>query len=135
MHNFFDKNKKQRQMLSSTITTQKTNKDFFSKCDQIRRRLWIWSHILKKSLMENFTFCVVYYSSKGKAKSQFNKLFGHFEIGSKYIFIFRLLKTSTFTRYFTKLTDILKKQRSGTLLRGFKFKPLNKNKNFYTKTF
>ena len=69
MHNFFDKNKKQRQMLSSTITTQKTNKDFFSKCDQIRRRLWIWSHILKKSLMENFTFCVVYYSSKGKAKS------------------------------------------------------------------
>ena len=25
-------------------------KDFFSKCDQIRRKLRIWSHLLKKSL-------------------------------------------------------------------------------------
>ena len=31
-------------------------KDIFSKCDQIRRKLWIWSHLLKKSLMENFIF-------------------------------------------------------------------------------
>ena len=31
-------------------------KGFFSKCDQIRRKLWIWSHLLKKSLMENFNF-------------------------------------------------------------------------------
>ena len=30
-------------------------KDFFSKCDQIQ----IWSHLLKKSLMENFIFCAV----------------------------------------------------------------------------
>ena len=29
-------------------------KEFFSKCDQIRRKLRIWSHLLKKSLMENF---------------------------------------------------------------------------------
>ena len=28
-------------------------KDFFSKCDQIRKKLQIWSHLLKKSLMEN----------------------------------------------------------------------------------
>ena len=35
-------------------------KDFFSKCDQIRRKLQIWSHLLKKSLMENVIFCVVY---------------------------------------------------------------------------
>ena len=34
-------------------------KDFFSKCDQIRRKLYIWSRLLKKSLMENFIFCVV----------------------------------------------------------------------------
>ena len=34
-------------------------KDFFSKCDQIRRKLRIWSHLLKKSLMENLIFCVV----------------------------------------------------------------------------
>ena len=31
-------------------------KDFFSKCDQIRGFLPIWSHLLKKSLMENFKF-------------------------------------------------------------------------------
>ena len=31
-------------------------KDLFSKCDQIRRFLRIWSYILKKSLMENFIF-------------------------------------------------------------------------------
>ena len=34
-------------------------KDFFSNCDQIRRNLRIWSHLMKKSLMENFIFCAV----------------------------------------------------------------------------
>ena len=34
-------------------------KDIFSKCDQIRRKLRIWSHLLKKSLMEIFIFCAV----------------------------------------------------------------------------
>ena len=37
-------------------------KDFLSNCDQIcrkLRRLWIWSHFLKKSLMEKFIFCAV----------------------------------------------------------------------------
>ena len=34
-------------------------KDFFSKCDKIRRKLRIWSHLLKKYLMENFIFCAV----------------------------------------------------------------------------
>ena len=34
-------------------------KDFFSKCDQIRSFLRIWSHLLKKSLMKNFIFCEV----------------------------------------------------------------------------
>ena len=33
--------------------------DFFSKCDQIRSFLRIWSHLLKKSLMEKFIFCAV----------------------------------------------------------------------------
>ena len=32
-------------------------KYFFSKCAQIRRKLRICSHLLKKSLMENFIFC------------------------------------------------------------------------------
>ena len=31
-------------------------KDFFSKYLQIRRKLRIWSHLLKKSLIENFIF-------------------------------------------------------------------------------
>ena len=34
-------------------------KDFFSKCDQLRTKLRICSHLLKKSLMEKFIFCVV----------------------------------------------------------------------------
>ena len=44
------------------ITSQKMKfsiKDVLSKCDQIRKKLWIWSHLLKKSLMENFIFCAV----------------------------------------------------------------------------
>ena len=31
-------------------------KDFFSKCDQIRSFLRIWSHLLKKSLTDNIIF-------------------------------------------------------------------------------
>ena len=44
------------------ITAQKMKfsiKDFFSKCDQIRSKLRIWSHLLKKSLVESFIFCAV----------------------------------------------------------------------------
>ena len=40
-------------------TAQKTKlliKDFFSKCDQIGNFLRIWSHLLKKSLMETSFF-------------------------------------------------------------------------------
>ena len=39
--------------------------DFFSKCDQIRRKLQIWSHLLKKSVMENFIFCAVLVAQLG----------------------------------------------------------------------
>ena len=44
---------------TDTNTAQKvrfSSKDSFSKCDQIRRKLRIWLHLLKKSLMENFFF-------------------------------------------------------------------------------
>ena len=34
-------------------------KDFSSKCDQIHRKLRIWSHLLEKPLMENLIFCSV----------------------------------------------------------------------------
>ena len=30
--------------------------NFYSKCDQIRKKLRIWSHLLDKSLMENLIF-------------------------------------------------------------------------------
>ena len=30
-------------------------------CREKRRFLWMWSHLLKKSLMENFIFCAVIY--------------------------------------------------------------------------
>ena len=46
------------------------DKDFFSKCDQIRKKLRIWSHLLKKSLMENFIFCAVIETHKSNTKSQ-----------------------------------------------------------------
>ena len=39
-------------------------KDFFSKCDQICRKLKIWSHLLKKSLMGNFSFYAVDHAFK-----------------------------------------------------------------------
>ena len=38
-------------------------KDFFSKCDQLRSLLRICSHLLKKSLMENFIFSAVKFST------------------------------------------------------------------------
>ena len=43
-------------------------KDFFSKYDQIRRFLRIWSHLLKKSLRENFIFCAVINRAKSEKK-------------------------------------------------------------------
>ena len=48
--------------LATKITAQKMKcsiKDFFSKCNQMRRKLRIWSNLLKKSLMENFIFCAL----------------------------------------------------------------------------
>ena len=53
------------------ITVQKVKfliKDFFSKCDEIRRKLRIWSYILKKSLIENFIFCAVHLTSLFRMK-------------------------------------------------------------------
>ena len=47
---------------SPTLTVQKMKfftMDFFSKCKQIRQKVRIWSHLPKKSLMDNFIFCAV----------------------------------------------------------------------------
>ena len=50
------------QYVSRKNTSQKikfTIKDFFGKYDQIFRKLWIWLHLQKKSLKENFIFCAM----------------------------------------------------------------------------
>ena len=49
-------------ILWHTSTTQKMKfsiMDFFSKCNKIRSFLRIWSHLLKKSVMQNIIFCAV----------------------------------------------------------------------------
>ena len=68
----FDQKKKLTQLEQRTITAQKKEfsiKNFFCKCDQVRRKLRIWSHLLKKSLMENFIFCAVYLHSNNNLKT------------------------------------------------------------------
>ena len=53
-------------LLEVLITAQEANfsiKNYFSKCDQIRRKLRIWSHLPKKFLIENFIFCAVFVES------------------------------------------------------------------------
>ena len=60
-------------------------KDFFSKRDQIRSFLRIWSHLRKKYLMENFIFCVVI-----AATLSILDVYG----GFRYVFVFN--KTSRY---------------------------------------
>ena len=52
-HVFKNKNVNTAQKMKFSI------KNFFSKCNQIRRLRRIWSYSLKKSLRENFIFCAV----------------------------------------------------------------------------
>ena len=63
------------QFVSQTYTAQKLKfsiKDFFSKYDQIRSLLRIWSYLLKKSLMEDFICCAVLVAcSEGPRKTDF----------------------------------------------------------------
>ena len=47
-------------------------KNFFSRCDQIPSFPWIWLHLLKKSLMENFIFCEV--KVEGRYNTQYSNL-------------------------------------------------------------
>ena len=54
-----------------TFTAQKMKfsiKDFCNNCDQIRRKLRIWSHLLKKFLTKNWSFCAVIRARKTKSK-------------------------------------------------------------------
>ena len=64
---------KREWLLCAISTAQRMKlsvKDFFSKYDQICRKLRIWSRLLTKSLMENFIFwcsvpiCFIFYNQK-----------------------------------------------------------------------
>ena len=44
---------------SHCIKNEVSHQGFFSKCDQIRRKLRIWAHLLKNSLMGTFIFCAM----------------------------------------------------------------------------
>ena len=50
-------------------------KDSFSKYDQIRRKQWIWSHLPKKSLMENFAFCAVLHENFDFIRPQWGNVY------------------------------------------------------------
>ena len=46
-------------LFTGVFFTQKMQfsmEDFLSKCHKIRKKLQIWSHLLKKSIMENLIF-------------------------------------------------------------------------------
>ena len=58
------KHKSWNKALDDTAQKMKFSiKDLSSKCDQISRKLRIWSHLPDKSLMENFIFCAVEFSA------------------------------------------------------------------------
>ena len=50
-------------LISTTQKKKFTIKDFFSNCDQNRSFQRVWSHLLKKSLIENFIFCAEFISN------------------------------------------------------------------------
>ena len=75
-------------------------KDFFSKCDQIRKKLRIWSHLLKKFLMENFIFlCSVGDNLASRAlfthEQRSNYFMGLF-LHKKHVFSVHKLQTCSF---------------------------------------
>ena len=59
--------------LGCCTKTKFSIKDFFSKCDQIRSFLRIWSHLLEKSLMENFIFCAVGFTILSKSQTWYHQ--------------------------------------------------------------
>ena len=82
-------------------------KDFFSKCDQIRSFLQIWSHLLKKSLMKNFIFCAVIVES-----SEFYNCHLTFNLFSNNASFLYTLKTSESLKF----SDVFRRCRSKILV-------------------
>ena len=75
-------------------------KDFFSKCDQIRRKLLIPSHLLKKSLMENFNM-----NFNGKLVCSLKIERYLFRDKSSWIFIYFVLSTLVFANQFCSTSN------------------------------
>ena len=71
--------------LSDCTKNEVSIEHFFSKCDQIRSFLRIWSHLPKKFLMENFMFCAM---SQRRIQSPVKHLkaylFGHLDQWSEW---------------------------------------------------
>ena len=70
-------------------------KDFFSKCDEIRSFLRIWSHLLKKSFMENFILCAVVIATIQKIFLGLN-----LGVGMTPLYVFQLFKKCMWTSLF-----------------------------------
>ena len=51
--------RKKNNFLYTAQKSKFSTEGFFSKCDQFRSFLRIWSHLLKKFIMEKFIFCTV----------------------------------------------------------------------------
>ena len=68
----------------STVQKMKFSiRNVFSKRDQIRRKPRIWSHLLKKSLLENFIFCAV----KGSKARKIYEDKGKMEVVKKHVIL------------------------------------------------
>ena len=72
-------------VVSNTAQNMKFSiKDFIGKCDQIHRKLRIWSHLLRKSVMENFIFV----ECNGPASTRIEKFKGLTQRKVKNVLIF-----------------------------------------------
>ena len=84
------KNSDSEQIFSYLLTAQKIRfsiKNFFSKCDQIHSLLLIWSHLLKKSFIENFIlvqcgFCRNELAPNTKLNLKYEKLSSNLDVCS-----------------------------------------------------
>ena len=100
---------------TTSFTAQKVQffiKDFVSKWGQIHSFLRIWSHLLKKSLIENFIFCSVFLSH---CKLHPNHSYAHqFSLlcwWSLFLFYYRLLQRHL-RSFITSANKVMKHQKN-----------------------
>ena len=64
--------------------------------------LWIWSHLLKKSLIQNFMFCAMYVFSYWQNQDTNDKRQNHFAWQSKITFLLGFFSVKYSTEYATE---------------------------------